>query len=219
MGLLPLADEPTVTPTLRVLAVASDPLARGGLVALLSVREFIVVAGQAAPHDDLGHAVAIYQPDVIAWDLGGAAEDGIELLAEASPLLPPIVALLSEPPLASRAWSAGARAVLHRDVTPGRLAAAAHAVIEGAVVLDDPFTDVLLPSPELPATLRDPLTPREMDVVRLLAEGHGNKGIGAKLGVTENTVKFHVNAVFGKLGVQSRTEAVTRAVRLGLVPL
>lgn len=73
--------------------------------------------------------------------------------------------------------------------------------------------------PELAVALREPLTPREIDVLRLLAEGHPNKGIAAVLGVTENTVKFHVNALFGKLGVQSRTEAVTRAARAGLVPL
>jgi DNA-binding NarL/FixJ family response regulator len=184
MELLPLADPPSPTgATLRALIVADDHLARGGLAALVATRESIVVAGQAAPHDDLAHAVVTYQPDVVIWDLGRADDDAIDLLAEAIPLLPLVVVLLAESSLAVRAWSAGARAVLHRDVTAGRLVAAAHAVAEGAVVLDEPFTDVLVRSAELPTTLREPLTPREMDVLRLLADGHANKGVALELGV------------------------------------
>ena len=220
MELLPLADSPSsLGAPLRALIVADDPLARGGLAALLAMRDRIAVVGQAAPHDDLAHAVATYQPDVVVWDLGRADDDPIDLLAEAGPTLPPIVAILNELSLAVRVWSAGVRAVLHRDVTAGRLAATPQAVVEGAVVLAHPFTDVLMRSAELPTVLREPLTPREMDVLRLLADGHANKGVELELGVSENTVKFHVNAVFGKLGVQSRTEAVMRATRLGLVPL
>ena len=183
------------------------------------MRDRIPVVGQAAPKDDLAHAVATYQPDVVLWDLGRSDDDAIDLLAGAGPTLPPIVGLLNESSLAVHVWSAGVLAVLHRNVTAGRLAATAQAVVEGAVVLDHPFTDVLMRSAELPAVLREPLTPREMDVLRLLAYGHANKGVALELGVSENTVKFHVNAVFGKLDVQSRSEAVMRATRFGLVPL
>jgi DNA-binding NarL/FixJ family response regulator len=63
------------------------------------------------------------------------------------------------------------------------------------------------------------LTPRELEVLGLLAEGLPNKAIGLRLGISEHTVKFHVNAVLGKLGAQSRTEAVVRATRLGLILL
>ena len=62
-------------------------------------------------------------------------------------------------------------------------------------------------------------TPRELEVLRLLAEGLPNKTIASRLGISEHTVKFHINSIMGKLGAQSRTEAVTRAARLGLVPL
>ena len=91
--------------------------------------------------------------------------------------------------------------------------------MEGATVLDAGFDDALVRRPDPPHTLRDPLTAREVEVLRLLAEGHANKSIAARLNVSENTVKFHVNAVLGKLGAQSRTEAVTRAVRQGIIPL
>ena len=63
------------------------------------------------------------------------------------------------------------------------------------------------------------LTPRELEVVQLLAEGLPNKAIAKRLGVSDHTIKFHVNAILGKLGAQSRTEAVVRATRLGLIVL
>ena len=65
--------------------------------------------------------------------------------------------------------------------------------------------------------LIEELTPRELAVLRLVAEGLPNKTIAVKLGISEHTVKFHVNAILGKLGVASRTEAVVRATRLGLI--
>ena len=68
-------------------------------------------------------------------------------------------------------------------------------------------------------TLVEPLTPRETDVLQLLAEGLSNKGIAARLGISDQTVKFHVAAISGKLGAANRTEAVRLAVRLGLVAL
>ena len=69
------------------------------------------------------------------------------------------------------------------------------------------------------AALVEPLTPRELEVLRLMAEGLPNKTIAARLEISEHTVKFHVNTILGKLGVASRTEAVVRATRLGLILL
>jgi two-component system nitrate/nitrite response regulator NarL len=219
MEYIPVADSPLSTPPLRVIAIAEDPLARTGIAALISARESTTLAGQASPHEDLPTVVDAYQGDAIIWDIGSTGDDGIDRLAEMAGALPPIVALLGDPVIAGQAWAAGARALLHRDVTPARLGAAVHAAVEGATVLDDAFAEALLRRPDLAQPLREPLTPREGDVLRLLAEGHPNKAIASELGVTENTIKFHVNAIFGKLGVQSRTEAVTRAARAGLIPL
>ena len=130
---------------------------------------------------------------------------------------------------ATAAWQAGARALLLRDAGTPRLAAALVALAQGLTILDPTLDQALLkvvtsPSSPLwhedtpPAPAED-LTAREREVLRLLAEGLANKTIAHRLGISEHTVKFHVNAILGKLGVESRTEAVVRATRLGLILL
>jgi two-component system nitrate/nitrite response regulator NarL len=90
-------------------------------------------------------------------------------------------------------------------------------------VLDESFAAALLgdlrDAPATAADLPESLTPREAEVLQLLTQGLPNKGIAQRLGISDHTVKFHVNAILGKLGVQSRGEAIVRAVRLGLVAL
>jgi DNA-binding CsgD family transcriptional regulator len=71
----------------------------------------------------------------------------------------------------------------------------------------------------VPQELAEALTPRELDVLQLLSQGLANKLIARRLGISEHTVKFHVNAILGKLGAQSRSEAIVQALRLGLVAL
>jgi DNA-binding CsgD family transcriptional regulator len=101
------------------------------------------------------------------------------------------------------------------------------------IVSDPAWADVVLVSPEEWARLAPPpralatraetpvesLTPREYEVLRLVAEGLHNREIGARLGVTEHTVKFHLGAIFGKLGASTRTEAVQRGLRLGMIEI
>ncbi len=203
----------------RVLVVGNDPLVRGGIAAMLAGRPGIAVAGGATDAEDVVGAAEAYGADVVVWDLGSSLPLGIERLSAAVRGLVPVVALLSDASAAAQAWATGARGLLHRDTPPERLAAAIAAVAEGATVLDDDAADALLRRATPGAGPVEPLTPRELEVLRLLAEGLANKTVAARLEVTENTVKFHVNAIFGKLGVQSRTEAVVRATRLGLIPL
>ncbi len=203
----------------RVLVVGSDPLVRGGIAAMLADRPGIAVAGGAADAEDVVGVAEASGADVVVWDLGTDLPLGIERLSAAVRALAPVVALLGDASAAAQAWAAGARGLLHRDTPPERLAAAVVAVAEGATVLDDDAADALLRRAAPGAGPVEPLTPRELEVLRLLAEGLPNKAVAARLEVSENTVKFHVNAIFGKLGVQSRTEAVVRATRLGLIPL
>ena len=88
------------------------------------------------------------------------------------------------------------------------------------MVLDESFATLLLrDAPVPPEELAEPLTPRELEVLQLLSQGLPNKRIAQRLAISEHTVKFHVNAILGKLGVQSRGEAMVQAVRLGLVAL
>lgn len=207
---------------LRLLIVADDVLARAGLAALLAGRSGGVVVGQAAS-DMLPDAWAIYRPDLAIWDLGWNPELLPESLAEGDSMAGfagRIVALLPDESAAAEVWGAGVRGLLLRDSPPEALLLAAQAVLRGLVVLDPLLASQMLTAPAGPLTLpTEALTPRETEVLRLLAEGLPNKAIAVRLGISDHTVKFHVNAILRKLDAQSRTDAVTRAARLGLIIL
>jgi two-component system nitrate/nitrite response regulator NarL len=197
---------------LRVLIIGSDPLARAGLAALLAGYDSCTVVGQVAAGDDL--SLDVYRPDVLLWDLGWDAEADVSRLA-GDDETPPLVALLPDDSLVSSAWTAGARGLLRRDSGAEKLLAALAAVVEGLAVVDPAWVNALaLASPE---PLADDLTPRELEVLRMVAEGLSNKEIAQRLAISEHTVKFHLNAILGKLGAQSRTEAVVSAIRRGLI--
>lgn len=203
---------------LRVLVVADDPLARAGLAALLAGHPSYAPAGQIAA-DGLSLALESLRPDVLLWDLGWEPSESLEYLAEAQAASPPILVLVPSPSHAREAWAAGARGLLPRDAPAASIRAALLAVSLGLSVLDPAFSPVPPDQGQGMAPLSVDLTPRELEVLRLLAEGLPNKAIAQRLGVSDHTVKFHVNSLFNKLGVQSRTEAVVRATRLGLVLL
>ena len=208
-------------PDLRVLVVADDHLARAGLAALLAQQPGCAVAGQLSGPEYASAGPEVYRADVAVWDLGWDPATGIDHLAEARDVgLPPTVALLPDEGHAAEARAAGARGVLHRDVDGPTLLGALVAVEKGLVVLDPELEPELPPvvDREHPASSAE-LTPREVEVLGLLAEGLPNKAIASRLGISEHTVKFHVNAILGKLDAQSRTEAVTRATRMGLITL
>lgn len=200
----------------RVLIVGEDPLARGGLAVWLTGEPGIEVLGQSSPGLETNAAVDAFQPDVLLWDLGVSPRSVPE--GAAGP--PGVVVLAVDEEIAAQAMAAGARGALPREAGGARLAAALRAAARGLIMLDDSFAGALLrPQAPLPAPLAEPLTPREIEVLQLLAEGLSNKEIGSRLGISESTAKFHVNAILGKLGAQGRTDAVVRAVRMGLVML
>jgi DNA-binding NarL/FixJ family response regulator len=203
-----------------VLIIASDPLTRAGLATLLADQAGCDVSGQVSEDADLEVALDVYRPDVVLWDLGWTPAPALERLADLAQAAPPIVALLPDEAPVAETWAAGARGLLPRNVSPEALAAALAAVVQGLVVLDPELADALQPSPDLsPAPLVEELTPRELEVLQLLAEGLSNRAIAYQLDISEHTVKFHVNAILGKLEAQSRTEAAIRAARLGLILL
>ena len=215
-------------PELRVLVIADDPLARAGLAAVLADQTGLVVCGRASSLDDLRAAIELYRPDVLLWDAGWHPAPSLARLADLEARAP-VAILLPDEADARQAWTAGARGLLRRDAEPSRIAAALAAAVHGFAVIEPDFAEALrssLPSstPSHPegagrAALVEPLTPRELEVLRLMAEGLPNKTIAARLDISEHTVKFHVNTILGKLGVASRTEAVVRATRLGLILL
>lgn len=202
---------------LRILVVSADPLARGGLAALLAAEPDIAVVGQAAPDRELAAAIRGLRPEAAAWDAGEGAAFAAPLHdASASDL--PVVALLASPDQAPLALAAGARGLVFRQSAPDRLAAALAAAARGLWAVEASLAPALL-RPPAPSEPPEPLTPREVEVLGLLAEGLSNKAIAARLGISDHTAKFHVNAILAKLGAESRAEAIVRAARLGLVVL
>jgi DNA-binding NarL/FixJ family response regulator len=219
---------------LRVLIVAVDPLARAGLATLLTSLPGCMVVGQTAGNADVLAGLEVYRPDVVVWDLGWdvlrasagsphlppLGQEGprtrLEHLAELRHTGYPVVALLADDTHAAAAWTAGVRGLLFREVSAETLVASLQAIAQGLVVFDAALAASLLLTRHLePAPLTDPLTRRELEVLQLVAEGLPNKTIADRLRISEHTVKFHINAIMGKLGAQSRTEAVVRATRLG----
>jgi len=178
-------------PELHVLIIAENPLARMGLAALLANHPEIVIVGQSGGAQVAAEAEAS-NPDVLLKDEGQAAE----------------------------AWAAGARGLLLGTLDPERLVSAMASVVRGLVVMEPELVGGMgQMDTALLETPHEALTAREMEVLQLVAEGLPNKIIAARLNITDHTVKFHVNAIMTKLGVQSRTEAVVRATKLGLIIL
>jgi DNA-binding NarL/FixJ family response regulator len=204
---------------LKLLIVGDDRLARAGLALLLGSVPECVVWGQVNCADVAEELADSEQPDAIIWDMGW--EIPLDWPDWVSFGLP-IVALLSDGVEAAQLWAAGIRGLLTRDVNAEMLWVAAQTAVHGLIVLDPEFAIHLLPpvvgETALPTAV-DTLTPREQEVLQLVAEGLTNKAIARQLHISDHTVKFHVNAVMTKLSAQSRTEAVVRATRLGLLLL
>jgi two-component system nitrate/nitrite response regulator NarL len=209
----------TSTGVLRVLLVGEDPLARAGLAALLQRPERIEVVGQIASGDGVEESLDAHHPHVVLWDLGFAVAPDLDAMRRLARRDVAVVAVAAGDAHAAAILNAGARGVLLRDGDEERLVASLAAVAEGLIVMDPVLKDAALRPSSAPEALVEPLTPRESEVLALLAQGLANKTIADRLGISEHTAKFHVNAILGKLGAESRTEAIVQAIRLGLVVL
>ncbi len=195
----------------KVLVVGDDPLARAGLAGLLAAEPGMDVAGH---YSSYSQHLPIH--DVVAWDCGAGGEAGLERLRDRTGDTP-AVAMVASDAWAGDAMLAGAWGVVSRQAEPARLAAALRAAADGLMVLDPAYRGALLPS--RPSGGPELLSPREQEVLELMAEGHPNKIIADRLKISEHTAKFHINAIFARLGATSRTEAVVRAVRKGILAL
>lgn len=213
-------DGPLVTSpeALRVLVVAEDPLARAGLAGILADLPDCVVVAQVPPGAQLTHALDRFDPDAVVWDAGRTSTP--PNLADLGEDTPPVLVLSQEESQARSGTAAGALGLLPRDADPSTLAAALRAIAKGLNVVDPAFAGALPGGRARQDTaLPEALTPREAEVLQLVAAGLPNKLIAERLGISEHTVRFHLNAIFGKLDVHTRTEAVTRAARLGVISL
>ena len=216
---------------ISVFIVAASPLARAGLENLLVARQ-IEVAGSVRALADLDGRLDDAPTDAIVIDSAGERfESFLDAIIASGVPSDFIVVLLVEPAslgASSAALGAGIRAVLPNDVSPDQLVAALQAATSGLLVMHPaqvPLTVNVNGFASAPGRsqgldeLAEALTPRESEVLQMLASGLPNKEIAAKLAISEHTVKFHVASIMGKLGAASRTEAVSLGIRRGLVLL
>lgn len=214
-------------PAPRVIAAARYPAIRAGLRELLT-RAGIEVAGELDLGDEAAPVLDTMHIDVVVADLTAATADDRLSLDEAIESRPAVLLLdvAHRVPLAQR--ESAARGWLLSDSDGDAIAAAVRAVAAGLTVLDPAIAAASADtSAGLVGSLGGPLeaaedprlTPRELEVLQLLAAGLPNKVVARRLDISEHTVKFHVSALLSKLDAQSRTEAVTAAVRRGLLAL
>lgn len=213
--------------SLRVLIVAGSPLARTGLTTLLSDHENIQIVGQV---DDvlLAESIDVYRPEVMIWDLGYEPQQYIEQLGELHGAGVAALGLTADKWGAAESLpalvAAGLRGLLPQDARSDVLVSAIQAAAGGMLVIDAEIGEAAfarsgMAAPNANGEEVEAFTPREREVLTLVAEGLPNKIIARQLNISEHTVKFHLNAILTKLGAQSRTEAVVRATRLGLIAL
>ena len=203
---------------IRVLLVDDHPVVRQGLAALLSVQDDITVVGEASDGQMAIQLAGELNPDVVLLDLKLPGMDGVQVLAQLpgeprEPREPRVLILTSatEPAWAERAMRAGASGVVYKDIDPDALVRAIRSVHDGNVLLAARAAGSL--RERGPYGSVDSLTPREREVLTLIADGRSNREIARGLNVSEKTVKAHVSSVLAKLGVQDRTQAAVLAVR------
>jgi DNA-binding NarL/FixJ family response regulator len=166
-------------------------------------------------------------PDVVLIDLAEAQSSLTAIAGDLEQAGATMVVLVDEPDGAwtGRLLRSGARAVLPRDASPADIHSALEVAHRGLLLLDAELGRELLASKasvrtqENDAGLMEELTRREIEVLRMMAEGLGNKEIAARLAISDHTVKFHISSILAKLKAATRTEAVTTGIRMGLVPL
>ena len=210
----------------RCLIVDDHPVVRDGLVAILSTQPDFDVVGEAGNGTEAVERAMTLQPDVMLLDLEMPELDGVEVLrrlAQSNPEVRVIVfTAFDTDERILGAVQAGAQGYLLKGAPRKELFEAVRVVHAGGSLLQPVVASKLLrqvshQSQAVPTV--DALTPREVEVLRLLAQGLQNKEIAAQLVISERTVKFHVSSIMSKLGAGNRTEAVTLAAQQGLIAL
>lgn len=216
---------------ISVAIAAANAIVRVGLESIVRARPTLEIVGVASGEEALVDRVQELQPDAVLLDAGAIDELSEETVWEK------LFAVSGENALAivlladnfdrdrvADALAGGVRGMLPRSATSEEIVSAIEAAAAGLIVLHPDVLDALLPiepaiSRTLPAAPLQVLSPREIEVLRMLAEGYGNKNIAKKLNISEHTVKFHVSSIFQKLNASTRTEAVTVGARMGLIML
>ena len=212
-------------------------VSRVGLEAILAREPSLVVVGGATTSASLAEEIAEHEPDVLLVEFAGSDDDALAMLHVLSGNLddgarpsPALVVLADDgdaAPLVA-AFGAGVRGLLPRDAPPHEIVAAVGAAAAGLVAVTTEIFATMRSSTTVgapttagraDAAREAPLTPRELEVLRMIADGLGNKQIAARLAISEHTVKFHVGSVFAKTRASTRAEAVMIGARRGLIVL
>jgi DNA-binding NarL/FixJ family response regulator len=199
------APEPTT-----VLLVDDHGLVRAGLAALVESAEDLTVVGQAADGRQAVAEAERLRPDVVLMDLSMPVLDGVAATRAVMDLSPGssvvVLTSFSDRDRVEQALRAGAVGYVLKDCEPGELLAAVRAAARGHAPIDPRVARALLPGSRDPQPA-DELSPREVEVLRLVGRGMANKQIGRALGISESTVKVHVGNIFRRIGVTDRTSA------------
>jgi two-component system, NarL family, response regulator YdfI len=217
--------------TIRVMVVAAAPIVRSGLAAMLTTDRNMTVVGMIADLELLASEVNRLRPDAILMDLGNFVGTSSlpdcpsiwETLLSIQEIQDPIGIVLTIGDLdnldINGAIRAGVRGILPHNSSESQIIATVVAVSMGLVVLVPDALELFYVPGKAQENPGFSLTPREIEVLHRLGSGLGNKAIAHSLHISEHTVKFHISSIFQKLGVSTRTEAVTVGVRLGLILL
>jgi DNA-binding NarL/FixJ family response regulator len=210
------------------LVIADDhPMVRAGLRSMLSDSRIRIV-GEASNGREALEMVLKFKPKVILMDIRMPDVDGIQALeaikAEKLDTRVVMVTTYRSTAYLLRSLSAGAAGFVLKDISREELLAAVYSVAQGTSLVDSQFLQDVLrnlesaeKTKESPEDLVEPLTAREMDILRLMVEGLTNQAIGDVLGLSAGTVKGYAQTVMHKLGTTDRTQAAVKAIRLGLV--
>lgn len=221
----------------RVLVAAASAVTRAGLEAILVREPAITLVTGGGTIASLADDVSEHEPHVVVVELVGNDEQHaittLQLLSadydDRARSSPAFVVLTDErdPAHMIDALRAGIRALLPRDAGAAEIVAAVNAAAAGLVSVAREWTDVLRSASTTMEASRSAtshsngasLTPRELEVLRMIADGLGNKQIAARLAISEHTVKFHIGSVFAKMHASTRAEAVMIGARRGLIVL
>jgi NarL family two-component system response regulator YdfI len=221
----------------RVLVAAASAVTRAGLEAILGREPSLTIVGRGATHSTLADEVSEHEPDVVLVELAGSDDDQLPMLHLLSADFDdgarpaPVVVVLTDERDASHVGEAlrsGVRALLPRDARAGEIIAAVNAAASGLVAFSGELFDMVRSALVGERSARNgvasasgdvSLTPRELEVLRMVADGLANKQIAARLAISEHTVKFHIGSVFAKMHASTRAEAVMIGARRGLIVL
>lgn len=212
---------------MRTLLVDDHALFRDGVASLLLAWGHEVV-GQASDGGEAIRMVEETAPDVVLMDVRMPEVSGLEATAEIKARHPEVAIVMltvsEEEADLFRAIKAGAQGYLSKNLEAPQLRSMLEGVARGEPAITPSTAARIIEEFLLPGVLSPPqsrgqhLTDRELEVLRLVTEGQRNREIGEQLGISENTVKFHLKNIVGKLHAQNRAELAARAVREGLVP-